>query len=99
MAGPTSTHAVALTGGASQAIAGAQGRYKGIVVRETGAVALTLRVWDSAVDATGTIIDVITLAAGGVLSVTLPDGGIYVDRGIFLERVAGGTYEGSVRTG
>lgn len=90
---------VALVAGASQAVCPRPTRYKGIVVRETSAAALVLRVWDNASAASGTLLDVISLAANGVYSSSIADGGIQAINGIFLERVSGTNFEGSVRLG
>lgn len=89
----------ALVAGATQVISATPNRYKGIVVRETAGGALVLRVWDNATAASGTLIDVVSLAASGVESRYLPDSGIACANGIFIERVSGTTYEGSVRLG
>lgn len=88
----------ALTGGASQIVRAGATVYKGIVVRETGAGALVLRVWDNASAASGTIIDIISLAANGVWNLG-GDINLWCQNGVFIERVSGTTYEGSVRLG
>lgn len=90
---------VPLVAGATQVLAGRPTRYKGVVVRETSGVALTLRLFDNPAAASGTLIDVITVAANGVAQVYLPDDGVACASGLFLERVAGTNFEGSVRLG
>ncbi len=90
---------IALTGGASQVVSAIPTRYKGIVVRETAGGAMVLRLWNNPAAASGTLIDVISLAANGVASITIPDDGVACSTGLFLERVSGTTYEGSVRLG
>lgn len=94
------TVAVPLVAGASQIVlAAGPGRYKGIVVRETSAAALVLRLWDNASAAAGTIIDIVSVAANGVADIKFDDGGIALTNGLFVERVSGTNYEGSVRLG
>lgn len=94
----TRSNAVALEGDAAHLVTNEPGSYRGITVRETGAVALVLRLWDndSAV-ASGTIIDIVSLASGGVLSSDI--GPVQLTKGLFIERVTGGAFEGSVRIG
>lgn len=91
--------AVAMTAGASQIIAAAPTKYKGLTVRETGGVTLTLRLWDNPAAASGTLIETITVAANGSANIYLPDLGVVCTSGLYLERVTAGTYEGSVRLG
>jgi hypothetical protein len=90
---------IALVAGASQVIRGARTRYKGIVVRETAGTGAVLRIWDNASAASGTLIDVIVIGANAVVSIYLPDDGIVAEKGIYIERVSGTTYEGSIRLG
>jgi hypothetical protein len=89
--------AVALTGGASQIVRNGPTIYKGIIVRDTGAGCL-IRVWDNASAASGTIIDIVNLGAAGV-SPTPNNINLWCQNGVFIERVSGTTYEGSVRLG
>lgn len=90
---------VALVSGATQVLKAGPTRYKGIVVRELSAGAMVLRLWDNASAASGTVIDVISVAANGVAQVYLPDDGVACANGLFLERVSGTNFEGSVRLG
>lgn len=97
MNGPVASTALPLVVGATQIVATGPGMYCGIVVRETSAAALVLRVWDNASAASGTLLDVIALAANqSFVSFTsiLP---CRYEKGIFIERVSGTNYEGSVR--
>lgn len=85
-----------LVAGATQIVSAVRTRYKGIVVRELAGTACILKVYDHASAASGTIIDIISLAANGVHS---SDTEVTCEKGIFIERVSGTTYEGSVRVG
>lgn len=98
MLSPT-TIAVPLVAGATQIVAAAgPGMYKGIVVRETSAAALVLRIWDNASAASGTLLDIISVAANGVVS-SWPVDALWFSNGVFIERVSGTNFEGSVRLG
>lgn len=91
--------AVPLVAGAGQVVKTSRHRYKGIVVRETAGTGAVLRIWDDPASATGTLLDVVVVAANAVVSVYLPDDGVVAEDGIFIERVSGTTYEGSIRLG
>jgi len=91
------TITVALVSGASQVIAARPTVYKGIIVREMSGGAAVLRVYDHASAASGTIIDIISLASGGVVDHAYE--GITCQNGVFIERVSGTNVEGSVRLG
>lgn len=87
--------AVALTA-SDQGVFTGQTTYYGICLRETAAAVASVRVYDGT-SATGTLIDVVSLAASGSFSVMHPHGircylGIYVD-------IVAGTVEGSIRLG
>lgn len=88
--------AVALTG-SDQAVLDKPGVYRGITVANTGAAAGTVKVYDNASAASGTLVETIALAADASLSVMYDDG-IWVTEGLFVD-VADGTFEGSVRLG
>lgn len=91
--------AVPLVAGATQVLQSAgRGRYRGITVRETAGGALTLQLFDNAAAASGTIIDTIVVPANGVVSYFF-ESGVFLANGLFLNRVAGGAFEGSVRLG
>lgn len=97
MNGPALSVPVALVAGASQVVATGPGVYCGIVVRETSGAALVLRIWDNASAASGTIIDIISLAANArteTFTSILP---LKFTNGVFIERVSGTNFEGSVR--
>lgn len=87
---------VALTG-SDQAVRTAEGWYAGYTVIETGGSnAATVRIYDNASAASGTLIGAVNLAAGGSadVSLNLPTwcvNGVYVDVG------GTGTVAGSVR--
>jgi hypothetical protein len=83
---------------ASGAVSGvaAQGKYKGISVRETAGAVASLRLWDSAA-ASGTLLETIALPANGSTWVDIADG-VALTVGIYYEKVAG-TIEGTIRIG
>lgn len=88
---------VALSG-ADQAVLTAAGIYRGFALRETsGGASATVRLHDGT-SAAGTLIDSIQLAAGESRSEWLDGGGLWVERGIFLD-VVSGAVEGSLRVG
>ena len=88
---------IALTPGAGQQIITGPGFYKGAIVRETGAVPLVLRVWDGT-SAAGTIVDVVSVAANATVN-SFTSSAIAFSIGLYVERVTGTNYEGSVRIG
>lgn len=88
---------VALTG-ADQAVKATAAMYGGYTVQETAGSAATVRIYDNASAASGTLIGAVNLAANGSADVSLvyPTwcvNGIYVDVG------GAGTVAGSVRIG
>lgn len=91
--------AVPLVIGASQVIKGAGPvTFVGYTIRETSGAAAVFRLWDNGSAASGTIVDIISLAANEAKSVALPIG-IALNAGLFMERVSGTNYEGSIRLG
>lgn len=87
---------VALTG-EDQAVMDRAAIYRGITVLNADeSDAAVVRVYDSADDASGTLLDAIGLAAGESLSLVYD--GIWAGEGVYVQ-VAGGTVEGSVRIG
>ena len=67
-----------------------------LTVRDTGA-GCVIRVWDNASAATGTILDVIVVAVTGSQTTFTSILPCRYNSGVFVERVSGSTYEGSVR--
>lgn len=96
MSSPASS--IALTG-ANQVIRADASVFSGFAVRETGGAAgATVRIWDHASAATGTLLEVIRLAPNESAREHYGDGGIWATKGIFVELVAGAV-EGAVRVG
>jgi hypothetical protein len=94
----TSARAVALTG-SDQAVKTSHAIYRGFSIRETsGSAAATVRVYDHASSASGTLIDTIQLAAGESAREWYDGGGIWVENGIYVD-VVSGAVEGSLRVG
>ena len=89
---------VAMTGGATQAVLATRGFLVGYTIRETAGGAAVFRLWDNASAASGTLLAVISLAANEARDVMYTSE-VFCANGVFLERVSGGTYEGSVRIG
>lgn len=87
----------ALTG-ANQAVLAGPGTYRGVCVRETAAAPAVLRIYDNATAASGTLLDVVALAANGSASLFYPGGGLRASNGVYVQIVSG-TVEGSVRIG
>jgi hypothetical protein len=86
---------VALTA-SDQLVFTGQTTYWGICVRETAGAVAQVRVYDNT-SATGTLVDVVALAANGSITIMHPHGlrcfiGVYVD-------IVAGTVEGSIRMG
>lgn len=90
--------ALALTG-ASQLIRNRATRYCGFAMQEHNGTpaAATALVYDG-VSAAGTLIDVVSLAAGGSGSSYIP-GGIICEKGIYVAVAGSGTIQGSIRVG
>lgn len=68
--------------------------YNGLVLRETAGAVATVRVWDNASSASGTLLDTVAFIASA--SVERYHSGVRAEKGLFLETVAGAV-EGSVR--
>lgn len=83
--------------GATQQVLTGPGFYKGGVIRETSGVALLLRIWDGT-SAAGRIVDIVSLAANAVANPFNNDA-VAFQIGLFVERVSGTNYEGSIRIG
>ncbi len=90
------TQAVTMNGAASQAIVTGAGFFAGYTVRETTGVASVFRIWDNAAAASGPLLATIALAANQSADVLYPSN-VFFTAGLFLERVAGASHEGSVR--
>lgn len=73
------------------------GFYAGFCLRETASSTAVVRIYDNASAASGTIIDVISLAAGESARELYPRA-VRVSNGIYV-KVVSGTVEGSVRVG
>jgi hypothetical protein len=74
------------------------GVYRGFTIRETLGAVATVRLWDNAIAASGTLVATIALTANASQTVALPDTGVWFANGLFAEIVAG-TVEGSVYIG
>lgn len=91
------TRSVALTG-ADQAVRAAAGWYRGFVAVETGgANAATVRIYDNASAASGTLIGAVNLPAGGSADVHCDP--VWCEHGIYVDLGGSGTVAGSVRIG
>ncbi|MGE5827703.1 MAG: hypothetical protein ACM30G_04975 [Micromonosporaceae bacterium] len=93
------THArsIALTG-SDQAVRAAASVFRGYVVIETGgASAATVRIYDNASAASGTLIGAVNLAAGGSADVSGKD--LWCENGIYVDVGGSGTVAGSVQVG
>lgn len=71
------------------------GVFAGCSLRETAGAVATVRLWDNASAASGTIIATLAFTAGADKQVSINDDGVWFDNGIFVEVVAG-TVEGSL---
>lgn len=90
-------HAYAVS--ATAAVFAKPGTYRGYTFRNTSAVAVaTVRVYDNASAASGTLLDTVQLAASESAGDWYADGGIRAENGVYVEVVAG-AIEGSVRVG
>ncbi len=91
------TRSVALTG-SDQAVRATAGWYRGFVVVETGAAATaTVRIYDNASAASGTLIGAANLAISGAADVHCDP--VWCENGIFVDLGGSGTVAGSVRIG
>lgn len=92
-----STRSVALTG-SDQALRTTGGWYRGFVAVETGgASTATVRIYDNASAASGTLIGAANLAASGSTDVHCDP--VWVENGIYVDLGGSGTVAGSVRVG
>lgn len=88
---------VALTG-SDQAVLETAGIYRGYSVVETGGSdAATVRIYDNASAASGTLIGAVNLAAGGAADISVDP--VWVVNGIYVDVGGDGTVDGSVRVG
>lgn len=91
------TRAVALTG-SDQVVSANPGVYRGFTVVETGgAQPATVRIYDHASAASGTLIGAANLAAGGSADIAVD--AQWCDKGIYVDLGGSGTVAGSVRVG
>jgi hypothetical protein len=87
----------ALTG-SDQAVSARACIYRGYTVVETGGVSTaTVRIYDNASAASGTLIGAVNLAAGGAADVDLC--GQWCENGIYVDVGGSGTVAGSIRIG
>ncbi|MEA2703549.1 MAG: hypothetical protein QOD63_1494 [Actinomycetota bacterium] len=84
--------------GVSQALLAFAGVYRGWALRETAGAVATVRLYDNATAASGTLLDTIELGANESGSEWLAGGGLRFANGIYVSIVAGAV-EGSVRVG
>jgi hypothetical protein len=92
----SSVRTVALTG-ADQAAAPRPCIFRGVVVRETAGAVASLRIFDNASTAAGTVVAAVSLVANEAKDVALPFG-VWAEAGLFVDIISG-TIEGSVRVG
>lgn len=91
------TRSIALTG-SDEAVRTSAGYFRGFVVVETGgANSATVRIYDNASAASGTLIGAANLAASGSKDVHCDP--VYVENGIYVDYGGSGTVAGSVRVG
>lgn len=91
------TRSIALTG-SDQAVRTAAGWYRGYTVVETGgADTATVRIYDNASAASGTLIGAANLAAGGSADVHCDP--VWCENGVYVDLGGSGTVAGSVRIG
>jgi hypothetical protein len=75
------------------------GIYLGYSLRETsGTAPVVVRLWNNASAASGTLIAAIQIPTSGSKDVSLHDGGLFFDKGCWIEIVSGAA-EGSVYIG
>lgn len=84
----------------SQVIHSDPATYYGLTVRNTGATAGVIRVWDNASAASGILLETVAVAAGVSFNIQYnvedATGGIRAKSGVYFELVSG-TFEGSIR--
>lgn len=91
------TRSVALTG-SDQAVRATAGAYRGYTVVETGGSSTaTVRIYDNASAASGTLIGAVNLAAGGSADVHCDP--VWCENGIYVDVGGTGTVAGSIRIG
>jgi hypothetical protein len=91
------TRAVALTG-SDQAVSANPAIYRGFTVIETGGSnPATVRIYDNASAASGTLIGAVNLAAGGSADICVDPN--WCSNGIYVDVGGTGTVAGSVRVG
>lgn len=96
--GNSHARSIALTG-SDQAGRAAASIFRGYTVVETGGSnAATVRIYDHASGASGTLIGAVNLAAGGAADVAL-NVGVWCENGIYVDVGGTGTVAGSVRIG
>lgn len=83
---------------AAGALAVGVGVLAGYTLRETAGAVATVRLWDNASAASGTILATVALAANASAVSIADSGGIWFNAGVFAQVVAG-TVEGSVFLG
>lgn len=85
--------------GSDQAVRSGPTIYCGFAAQETGgSSAATVRIYDNASAASGTLIDAVNLAGGGSES-RVYDRGIWCENGIYVDVGGTGTVAGSIRIG
>lgn len=93
----TASRPVALTG-SDQAVRATAGIYRGYTVVETGGSSTaTVRIYDNASAASGTLIGACNLAAGGSADIDVDP--VWCVNGIYVDVGGSGTVAGSVRVG
>lgn len=90
------SRSVALTG-SDQAVLATAGIYRGYTVVETGGNAATVRIYDNASAASGTLIGAVNLAANGAADLSVDP--VWCVNGIYVDLGGTGTVAGSVRIG
>lgn len=84
--------------GADQVVRAAITEYRGYTARETGGSAATVRIFDNASAASGTLLDSFDVPAGSSRS-AFYDPPLQAVNGIFVDVGGTGTVEGSIRIG
>lgn len=85
--------------GADQAVRASPAIYCGFAVQESGGTnPVTVRIYDNASAASGTLIDTVNLAAGGS-EARMYNRGLWCENGIFVDVGGTGTVAGSIRIG
>ncbi len=85
--------------GSDQVVVGAPAVYRGLTLRETsGSAGATVRLYEHASAASGTLLQTVALAQGESFNVTHSGAGIWAANGIYCDIVSGAV-EGSVYIG